>query len=147
MKRCFFIGHRHAEEAIYPELLVAVERHIEKYAVREFLVGKYGSFDSMAARAVLQAKEKHPAVRLTLLTPYHPASKPVLLPQGFDDIYYPFEKPIPPRTAIIHANEKAISMSDYLIAYVYHPGKARDFLNYAQKNKMPGYIINLAGQK
>ena len=54
MKSCFFIGHREASEEIFPELAEAVERHIVDYGVTEFIVGNYGGFDRMAARAVMQ---------------------------------------------------------------------------------------------
>lgn len=71
---CFFIGHHDAPESIFPSLLAAVEQHITEYAVTDFFVGRYGSFDRMAARAVRTAKVEHPTVKLTLLLPYHPAS-------------------------------------------------------------------------
>ena len=56
LKSCFFIGHREASEEIFPELAEAVERHIVDYGVTEFIVGNYGGFDRMAARAVISAK-------------------------------------------------------------------------------------------
>ena len=59
MKSCFFIGHREASEEIFPELAEAVERHIVDYGVTEFIVGNYGGFDRMAARAVISAKALH----------------------------------------------------------------------------------------
>lgn len=59
MKSCFFIGHREASEEIFPELAEAMERHIVDYGVTEFIVGNYGGFDRMAARAVISAKALH----------------------------------------------------------------------------------------
>ena len=47
--KCFFIGHRDTPDSIYPDLLRAVEEHITKYGVTEFIVGHYGSFDFLAA--------------------------------------------------------------------------------------------------
>jgi len=79
-KICFFIGHRDAPESIYPVLLAAVEQHIEEYGVSGFVVGKYGSFDRLVARAVIEAKVRYPQVKLTLLLPYHPAEQPFELP-------------------------------------------------------------------
>ncbi len=58
MKNCFFIGHREASSEIMPALMEAVEQHIVEYGVTEFIVGNYGSFDHMAARAVISAKEQ-----------------------------------------------------------------------------------------
>ena len=48
-KSCFFIGHREASEEIYPSLYAAVETHIIRYGVTEFIVGRYGCFDGLAA--------------------------------------------------------------------------------------------------
>ena len=77
MNTCFFIGHRETSDSIFPALLQAVERHITEYGVTEFVVGHYGNFDRLAARAVLKAKERHPQVTLFLLLPYHPADRPI----------------------------------------------------------------------
>ena len=56
MKSCFFIGHREASEEIFSALTEAVEHHIVHCGVTEFIVGNYGGFDRMAARAVISAK-------------------------------------------------------------------------------------------
>ena len=63
MKSCFFIGHWEASEEIFPELAEAVEQHIVHYGVTEFIVGNYGGFDRMAARAVISAKALHSVFR------------------------------------------------------------------------------------
>ena len=70
MKTCFFIGHRDTSEDIYPVLEAEVERHITEYGVDEFIVGHYGRFDQMTARAVKAAKTTHPDVKLIMLMPY-----------------------------------------------------------------------------
>ena len=88
-KTCFFIGHRDAPDTIYPALLAEVERHITELGVGEFIVGHYGRFDSLAARAVKESKAWHPEVELTLLLPYHPAKKPVQKPEGVGSLFYP----------------------------------------------------------
>ena len=64
MKSCFFIGHREASAEILPALQNAVELHIVEYGVTEFVVGHYGGFDRLAARAVIDAKEQHPEITL-----------------------------------------------------------------------------------
>ena len=81
---CFFIGHRDTPDSIYPDLLRAVEEHITKYGVTEFIVGHYGSFDFLAARAVTELKTRHPGVKLTMLLPYHPSERKIKMPEGFD---------------------------------------------------------------
>ena len=140
MKRCFFIGHRDARDDIFAELTRVVRLHAEIYNVNEFIVGRYGSFDRMAANAVREIKKSYPEIRLTLLCPYHPATRQSKLPEGFDSAWYPFDKAVPQRLAIILANEKAIEMCDYLIAYVNRPGKSRDFLELAIRKEKKGLI-------
>ena len=136
MKTCFFIGHRDAPSDLFPALADAVERHI-LLGVTEFTVGNYGSFDRMAARAVTEAKAHHPEITLTLLLPYHPAERPVSLPEGFDGSFYPpgMEK-VPRRLAILRANRYMVDHADFLVAYARHPGSnAKELAEYAQKRE------------
>lgn len=65
MKSCFFIGHREASEEILPALLQTIEQHITEYGVTEFIVGNYGGFDRMAAKAVVAAQKN--SVQVTVL--------------------------------------------------------------------------------
>ena len=142
MKSCFFIGHREASSDIFPALSEAIELHILEFGVTEFIVGNYGGFDHMAAKAVIAAKERHPNITLSMLIPYHPAERPVLLPQGFDNTFYPpgMEK-VPRRSAIVRANHYMVDHVDYLIAYVWHPASnARDLMEYAQKRERRNLI-------
>lgn len=134
-KTCVFIGHRDAPDTIYPALLAEVERHITELGVGEFIVGHYGRFDRLAARAVKESKARHPEVELTLLLPYHPAKKPVQKPEGFDSLFYPpgMEK-VPYRAAIVAANRYVVDHVDYLIAYAWQPGSnSRSLMEYARK--------------
>lgn len=140
MKRCFFIGHRDTSDEVFPELLNVVQTHVRMYGVCEFIVGRYGNFDKLAAKAVKQIKESCPGITLTLLCPYHPGMRAVRLPAGFDSSLYPFDKPVPNRLAIVMANEKMINMCDFLIAFVNHPGKARDFLDLAIRREKSGLL-------
>ena len=122
-KRCFFIGHRDTPETVKPVLQAAVEQHIVEYGVTEFLVGRYGVFDRMAAECVIAAKKQSPQVVLTLLLPYHPGERKVVLPVGFDgSLYPPGQEKVPRRVAIVRANHYAVNVSDYLIAYAKYPG-------------------------
>ena len=72
MSTCFFIGHREAPDSLLPQLSAEIERHITEYGVTEFVVGRYGRFDALAAKCVKTAKKRHLEVTLTLLLPYHP---------------------------------------------------------------------------
>ena len=143
MKSCFFIGHREASSEILPALREAVERHIVEYGVTEFLVGHYGGFDRMAAKAVITAKEQHPEITLSMLIPYHPAERPVKLPAGFDNTFYPpgMEK-VPRRLAIVRANRYMIDHVDYLIAYAWHPASNTwNLLEYARKRERKNLLV------
>ena len=142
MKSCFFIGHREASSEVLPVLTEAIERHIEKYSVTEFIVGNYGGFDHMAAKAVIAAKERHPELTLSMLIPYHPAERAVELPKGFDNTFYPpdMEK-VPRKLAIVRANRYMVDHVDYLIAYAWHPASnARNLVEYAKKREQRNLI-------
>ena len=56
MSTCFFIGHREAPETLMGELVAEVERHITEYGVTDFVIGRYGRFDGMAAKCVKTAE-------------------------------------------------------------------------------------------
>ena len=142
MSSCFFIGHRETPNTLFPELCNMVEQHISEYGVTEFIVGNYGNFDRLAAKAVISAKAAHPEITLSLLIPYHPAERPVKLPAGFENTYYPFglEK-VPKRIAILRANQHIVDHVEYLIAYAWHPASnARNLVEYAQKREQQGEI-------
>ena len=149
MKTCFFIGHRNASETLRLLLDEAVERHIMDYGVTRFLVGHYGTFDAMAAGAVIRAKQAHPDIELLLLLPYHPTERPVELMAGFDGRYYPegMER-VPRRLAIVRANEYVIRHAcDYLIAYDrFLATKTHDFVELALQREKKGliHVTNLA---
>ena len=120
-KSCFFIGHRDAPESIYPELAQTVEQLIEQ-GVTDFYVGHYGNFDRLAARAVIAAKKQHSEVRLTMLLPYHPAEREVILSSVFDgSLYPPGMEEVPRRFAIARANRWMVEHCTHLVAYVTHP--------------------------
>lgn len=149
MSTCFFIGHHNTPPSVSTLLDEAVERHITEHGVNRFIVGHYGTFDSMAAGAVIRAKNKHEGITLLLLLPYHPAERKIELPEGFDNSYYPegMEK-APRRVAIVRANEYVIRhVCDYLICYDrYLATKTHDFVEVARVREAKGglHIENLA---
>lgn len=148
MKSCFFIGHRDAPDSIRPELDGAIARCISELGVTQFVVGQYGNFDRLAARALREAKKQHPGISLLLLIPYHPADRPVETPPGFDGTFYPEGmESVPKRLAIVRANRYMVDHCDCLIAYAWHPASnARELLEYARKRERKGliYVENLA---
>lgn len=142
MISCFFIGHRETSSDILPSLTKAVEKHITEYGGTEFIVGRYGGFDHMAARAVTAAKERHPSITLSMLIPFHPAEQPIEPPQGFDNTFYPpgIQK-VPRKFAIVRANRYMVDHVDYLIAYAWHPASnARNLVEYAKKREQRNLI-------
>lgn len=141
-KSCFFIGHREASAAIYPALLAAVRQHIVDFHVSEFVVGHYGQFDHLAARAVIEIKREFPEVLLLMLIPYHPAEPPIEPPEGFDGTFYPpGMESVPRQFAIARANRYMVDHSDYLIAYTWHPASnAWKLVEYAKSCERHGLI-------
>lgn len=79
---CFFIGHRDAELELMPQIEAAVHRHITEDGVTEFIVGQYGAFDRMAARAVINAKRHYPNITLSILCPITHLSEVSTPPMG-----------------------------------------------------------------
>lgn len=141
-KTCFFIGHRDAPSKILPLISKEVERHITEFGVSTFLVGGYGSFDAMASKAVIAAKQRHPDIELLRLIPYHPAERPVDVPDGFDGTLYPDGmESVPRRLAILRANRHAIDHAEYLIAYVWHPASnSLNLVEHARVREKRGLI-------
>ena len=145
MKSCFFIDHREISEEIFSSLTEAVEHHIVHCGVAEFIVGNYGGFDRMAARAVISAKALYPGITLLLLLSYHPAERPIETPPGFDGTFYPPGiESVPRRYAIARANRYMIDHVDYLIAYAWHPASnAKELTAYALRK---GVVVTNWGE-
>lgn len=143
MSSCFFIGHRETMPDVYPQLEAAIEQHITEYGVREFIVGNYGGFDRVVARALAATKTRHPEITLLLLIPYHPAERPTQTPPWFDGTYYPpGMEQVPRKLAIVRANRYMVEHVDYLIAYVWHPASnARELMEYAVQKGVA--VVNL----
>ena len=113
----------------------------------EFVVGHYGNFDYLAAKAVIAAKQLHPEISLSLLIPYHPAERPIKKTKGFDNTYYPpGMEDVPRKLAIVRANRYMVDYADFLIAYAWHPASnARELVEYAKKmEKRVIKVTNLA---
>ena len=150
MKSCFFIGHREADERLLPYLTDTVGRLIKDCGVTYFYVGGYGNFDRLSGEAVIALKNHFPAIRLYRVIPYHPAERPVQVPEGYDGTYYPPGMEfVPRRFAIPRANRRMIDDCDYLIAFVWHPiSNAREFLEYARRREKKGLIrVENLGEK
>lgn len=150
-RTCYFIGHRTVPEDISDRLRESIERHITEYGVSSFVVGHYGEFDQLVARALVEAKQRHPDIEVLVLLPYHPQEQPYEPLEGMDGTYYPPGQERHPRAfAIVKANEYMIRNSDFLICYDRGAiGKTRDYVALAKKLEQRGqiHIENLASEK
>ena len=141
MKSCFLFGHRDTPQDITSDIEAAVERQYRNHGIRQYYVGSYGSFDSMAASAVKKVKKQHKDIILFLLLPYHPAERPVEIPEGFDGSFYPPLENVPRRYAIVRANRYMIETCDSIICYVNHIGNTRKLLEYARRRAQKGEML------
>ena len=143
-KICSFFGHRDASEAIRPALYAEIEKHITRYGVTVFYVGKHGKFDYMSAAVAHELKQKYPHIEVCLVHSYMPGKKDeyetklydsTLLPDGMEFVVKKF--------AITHRNRFVVNASDYVIAYVRTTwGGAYEALELAKRKKK--HVINLA---
>lgn len=146
-KLCFMFGHSTAPGCILPEIENAVEYMYTEHGVRSFVVGRYGSFDHLAGRAVKNKKKAHSDICLRLLLPYHPALRPYAASEGFNATLYPEGmETVPPRFAIVKANQIMLKDADAVICYVKHPGNTEKLLQMAmtQKRKRGLVVWNIA---
>lgn len=144
-KSCFLFGHRDSPQSIRQGIESAVERHFLELGIRQFYVGGYGVFDSLAASAVKEVKKRHSDISLFLLLPYHPGERAVKTPFGFDGTFYPPLANVPRRFAIVKANRYMIETCDSIICHVTHIGNTRNLLEYAKKREGRGqlYVENI----
>ena len=145
-RRCFLFGHADAPSSISDELMACIEGYIVKEHVSEFYCGHHGSFDRIVFRCLTMIKQRYPNIRRILVTPYHLTDKQVENQDMADEVYYPFEEPVMAKYAIVKANHQMINKCDYLIAYVCHTGKAKDFFEYAERRakRKEMHIENIA---
>ena len=129
-----FCGH--SEVANSAAVAAALEDIIEKLiadGADEFLLGGYGEFDSMAAVAVRNAKQKHPSIRSTLVIPYIDRGYD---PALYDASLYPPLETVPRRFAISKRNEWMVANSDVVVACIQHSwGGAATTMKFAERKK------------
>lgn len=145
MKSCFLFGHADTPDSIMPRLDKAIESCYIK-GITDFYVDSRGRFDSLAAAAVKRAKQRHSDIRLYLLLAYHPAERPVDLPDGFDGSFYPPLEGTPRQYTIVKANQYMVNTANALICYVCHIGNTRKLFEYGQRRKRKDEVMieNLA---
>ena len=129
-----FCGHSTVSNsaAVAASLKSVIEELIAEGAT-EFYLGGYGEFDSLAARAVRDAKKLHPEIRSTLVIPYMDRD---LNTDFYDESVYPPLESVPRRFAISKRNEWMVDQSDIVVSGVTHDwGGAATTLKYATRKK------------
>ena len=129
-----FCGHSQVPNsaAVAAALTTIIEELIAEGA-DEFYLGGYGEFDSLAARAVRDAKASHPEIVATLVIPYMDREYD---PQYYDGSVYPPLETVPRRYAISKRNEWMIDQADVVVSCVTHGwGGAATTLKYAERKK------------
>lgn len=143
-KKCFIMGHRDARKDIFSMLCNCIEKCIEFDGVDEFIVGNYGSFDKMAAKAVNLSKMKRANIKLTPILPYHPAERKSAISSEFNELWYPdgIDK-VPHRFRIVSANRVAVDTCDVLILYCRYTGSNTEKIaEYARKKGKQIIYVN-----
>ena len=147
--RIAFIGHREIyghyrlEEKI--EQIIREKLHTKEYV--ELYVGRNGDFDISVASATKRVQEAlgHHNSSLVLLQPY-PMKDDPYYEKFYDEIWYPVDGKIHPKSAITKRNQWMIDNADLLVAYVEEgrKGGAYTTLQYAYKRGVE--IINLSNK-
>ena len=138
--RVSLIGHRHIEDChLQDRLEVIVRELIDTHEYVEFMIGRNGDFDLMAASAIKTVQKNHRDDNscLCLVLPY-----PVADMEYYEDYYNEVILPnelwgVHPKSAITKRNQWMIDNSDALIAYVEHKGGgAARCLHMAEKREI-----------
>ena len=135
-----FCGHKNVYQSEkITERVKQVIRELLQTGDETFLLGGYGSFDSIAAVAVCDLKKEYPGLKSILVLPYLNRNRDTSL---YDETVYPPLEDVPKKFAILRRNEWMVEQADVVIAYVMHDwGGAATTLHYAElKNKR---IVNI----
>lgn len=143
LKSCFLFGHGDVSADTVPQLKAAITEAYLHHGIRCFYVGNRGSFDRLATKALKELKKQFPDTQLILLLAYHPAERKVILPEDFDNSYFPPLDRIPKPYRIVQANRYIVNNVDEVICYVNHIGNSRNLLEYCQK--LPHLLITNLG--
>lgn len=148
-RRCCFAGQNKVyTDEVKVLLTKEITKLIEKNNVTEFLVGKYGRFETLCAMTVSNLKTVYPNLKLDVIVPYEApngVSGNRLYYCDYDNIYSAdVSKNLPPRHAAMKAEQYMIDRSDFFVCYADNAfGGAMKALKYAQKSG-DIEIINIA---
>lgn len=142
MKSCFFIGPKDDSRDISPALVTAVEQHVVQHGVTGFVVGNDGTFDRLAAEAVIAVKERYPHITLTMLLPYPSEKFSQMPPAGFDNAFYPpGMELVQRRFAIARASRYMVDHVHYLIIHAQNAsGDIKNLEDYAKMRESYGLL-------
>ena len=138
---CFLFGSSTAPESCLDGVLKAVEDCYIQHGIRTFVVGHYGSFDRIAARALTVLKSRHDDINLLLLIPYHPSVRPVEPRQGFQTYYPNGQETAIPKFAIPTANHKMIRECAVAVCYPHGVTNSRKMYEKVLKRNIPVYNV------
>ncbi len=146
---CTFCGHRDCSGQIIYNSLKSEIYNLINQGVYVFYNGGYGNFDMLALKIVGEAKSEFHQIKNYIVLAYmdnDSISKYTNICTKYNaETFYPFEKKVLPRFAIVNRNKWMIDQSDYVIVNVYaHLGGAGQTLAYAQQKKK--IIINIANK-
>lgn len=140
MTACTFFGHRECSCDVNLKLRTVLEKLI-KDGVGMFYVGNQGSFDKIVRNVLFDLKKEFPHIKYYVVLAYVPKENEKdidfsesLIPDGIEEVF--------PKFAISWRNRWMIKQSDYVVAYVTHPGGgASKFMELAIKQNKR--VINI----
>lgn len=136
MKTVTFCGHRTiapSNSKIIRERLYEILERLIREGATEFLLGGYGTFDYLCAKAVFDLKEKYPHIISVLVIPYIDMDYDRSL---YDISEYPPIENVPRKFAILKRNEYMVRKADVVVSYVeFSFGGAAKTLQYAKRKK------------
>ncbi len=117
-KICSFFGHKEMLNTVETELLQHIRYTIETLNIKEFYVGEYGAFDSLAKKCVVKLRKEFPHIKLYLALAYMP-TKNTQIDKVYDgSIFFDGLEFGPKRFAITKRNRIMAKESDVIICYV-----------------------------
>lgn len=155
-RTCCFTGHRNLPVACQKELAEKLEETIVRLiqdGIQFFEAGGALGFDTLAAQAVLRVKEKHPAIKLSLIFPCLTQTrgwtetdvKEYERIKGLaDEVIYTSQKYI--RGCMFKRNRYLVDNSSICVCYLTeNTGGTAYTVRYAKKQRLK--IINLASSR
>lgn len=131
---CTFFGNRDTPSSVLPTLRKTLLQLIECQHVDTFYVGNHGSFDRLVKAELKTLKLSHPSIRYGVALAYLPERQTEHEGNDFSDtVYFDELATVPKRFAIDRLNRYLVEISDIVVTYIYRPGNAATYRDYAKK--------------